>query len=223
MFSAVFCVHVRDKCARVLPRRDCGTRPGAKLPLKRLHANGNSYGPQWPLRWQQRSPEHAYAARSEPGGRHMRLWRMSAQTRLEDACWQEDAGRWHFAGSAVLYVSQSPELAVLEALVHHRVGMSGYWLSSISVPPRVRMRTIALDDLPADWRRRKRHTRALGDAWLREARYPVLCVPSAVVPVSHNYLVNPAHAAVHGRLRLHPVTPMRFDRRLVDPSLPAAR
>jgi RES domain-containing protein len=150
----------------------------------------------------------------------MRLWRMSTQTRLAEACWQEESGRWHYAGRAVLYVSQTPELAVLEALVHHRIGVDGYWISSLWVPDGARIHAIALDALPADWRRRKALTRELGEAWRSEARYPVLRVPSAVVPLSHNFLINPAHPAVHGKLRLRPVTPMKFDRRLVDPAIP---
>ena len=104
----------------------------------------------------------------------MRLWRMSAQTTLEEACFQQQAGRWHYAGRALVYLSQSPELAVLEALVHHRLGMGGYWLSSLVLPRGARFHTIDLDDLPADWRRRKSLTRKLGEDWLVEARTPAL-------------------------------------------------
>jgi RES domain-containing protein len=145
----------------------------------------------------------------------MRLWRMSAQTTLAEASWQEQAGRWHYAQRPLLYLSASPELAVLEARVHHRTGMDGYWLSSLVLPEGLALRTIGLDELPSDWRRRKALTRRLGQAWFLERRYPVLCVPSAVVPLSRNYLLNPAHPALQGKLRLHAVTPMRFDRRLL--------
>ena len=72
----------------------------------------------------------------------MRLWRMSATRTLEEASWQEKAGRWHYAGSAVLYLSRSPELAVLEARVHHRVGMDGYFMSSVNVPASARIHAI---------------------------------------------------------------------------------
>jgi RES domain-containing protein len=42
-----------------------------------------------------------------------------------------------------------------------------------------------------------------------------LRVPSAVVPLSHNFLLNPEHGALRGKLRLRLETPMRFDRRLL--------
>jgi RES domain-containing protein len=145
----------------------------------------------------------------------MRLWRMSVQTTLPDACRQEQAGRWHRAGATVLYLSQSPELAVLEARVHHRIGMDGYWIASVGIDDALRYRTLALDALPADWRTRKAFTRKLGMAWLDAGREPLLRVPSAVVPLSYNFLVNPDHPSLRGRLRLRLDTPMRFDRRLV--------
>jgi len=115
----------------------------------------------------------------------------------------------------VLYLSQSPELAVLEARVHHRVGMHGYWLASVGIPDRLRMRTLTLEELPADWRSRKALTRAIGTRWLEEGHEAALRVPSAVVPLAHNVLVNPEHRAVRGKLRLTLATRMRFDRRLL--------
>jgi RES domain-containing protein len=144
----------------------------------------------------------------------MRLWRISKHTTLADACRQEEAGRWHYAGASLLYLSATPELAMLEALVHHRIGMDHYFLTSVSVPGRVRIRTLGDADLPRDWRHHKRWSRALGDAWLEDGRVPVLSVPSAVCPVSRNFLVNPAHPSL-GRLRLRVHAPVQFDRRLL--------
>ena len=144
----------------------------------------------------------------------MRLWRISMHTTLADASHQQEAGRWHYAGRTLLYLSATPELAMLEALVHHRVGMDRYFLTSVSVPDRIRIRSLAAADLPRDWRHRKRWSRALGEAWLDEGRVPVLSVPSAVCPVSRNYLLNPAHPALR-RLRLRVDSPVRFDKRLL--------
>jgi RES domain-containing protein len=144
----------------------------------------------------------------------MRLWRISQHVTLADAVRQEEAGRWHFAGRTLLYLSATPELAMLEALVHHRIGMDRYWLTSVAIPAAARIRTVDGAELPRDWRHRKPWSRALGEAWLDEGRVPVLCVPSAVCPVSRNYLLNPAHPALR-RLRLRVDSPVRFDRRLL--------
>ncbi len=144
----------------------------------------------------------------------MHLWRISKHTTLADACHQQEAGRWHYAGRTLLYLSATPELAMLEALVHHRVGMDHYFLTSVSVPGRIRARMLDDADLPRDWRHRKPWSRALGEAWLVDGRVPVLSVPSAVCPVSRNFLLNPAHPALR-RLRLRVHTPVRFDKRLL--------
>lgn len=52
-----------------------------------------------------------------------------------------------------------------------------------------------------------------GDAWLNEERTPVLQVPSAIVPESPNFLINPAHAAAVG-VRIVRCRGFAFDRRL---------
>ncbi len=36
-------------------------------------------------------------------------------------------------------------------------------------------------------------TRAIGDAWLQNARNPALSVPSAIVPGDRTYILNPRH------------------------------
>ena len=38
-----------------------------------------------------------------------------------------------------------------------------------------------------------RETRAWGDRWLEEASSPVLRMPSNIVPIESNFLINPSH------------------------------
>ena len=54
---------------------------------------------------------------------------------------------------------------------------------------------------------------AFGDAWLCEKRTPVLQAPSAIVPESPNFLINPAHEAAVG-VRIVRRRRFEFDRRL---------
>jgi RES domain-containing protein len=104
-------------------------------------------------------------------------------------------GRWNSRGTAVVYTSSTKSLAALESLVH--------------LNPPVHFRYVALpiefDDglveilprkaLPADWSAEPPapSSKALGDAWVREARSALLAVPSLLVAGEPNYLVNPAH------------------------------
>jgi RES domain-containing protein len=142
-------------------------------------------------------------------------WRLAADDDWEAAERQDKAGRWHYAGDRIVYGSRSPELAVLEALAHHRAGKGGpYWMCRILGPADATMQQVDPDALPAGWRQRKPVTRALGRRWLRAAGSVLLQVPSAVCTRAWNVLVNPALAGPPC-WRIERVSPFRFDRRLV--------
>lgn len=59
--------------------------------------------------------------------------------------------------------------------------------------PEVAIQSIRLDELPAEWQSRLECTRDLGTAWLQKKETPLLRVPSAIVPETANFLLNPAH------------------------------
>jgi len=142
-------------------------------------------------------------------------WRVATGTTWAQASRQDKAGRWHYAGSELVYVSSTPELAVLEALAHHRPGRSGYWLSRVMTRARLSDRMVRLDALGPDWRKHKRSSRRLGHRWLQEGDVPLLNVPSALCGLARNLLINPA-LVPPGSVWIEPVTRFRFDRRLVQ-------
>jgi RES domain-containing protein len=106
-------------------------------------------------------------------------------------------GRWNPPGVGILYTSASPELALLEQMVHLR-----------SLPysdlPRLVLLTLELPEpprlfdpteLPPNWRDESDFSdnhRAIA-SWLSKPDRLALGVPSAVVPDSFNYLLHPAH------------------------------
>jgi RES domain-containing protein len=71
-----------------------------------------------------------------------------------------------------------------------------------------------------DWQAAPAHTRAIGDAWLREGKSAVLVVPSALAPHTESYLLNPAHPDLQppggGRIRIVEVENYPFDSRLFE-------
>lgn len=109
-------------------------------------------------------------------------------------------GRWTSAGRRAVYVADSIALALLEVFVHEPLTLlPSYEIFPVSFDAG-EMETVEAGLLPRDWRApvAPAANRALGDAWLDRARLPVLRVPSAVVPRSWNFVLNPAHPRFGG-------------------------
>jgi RES domain-containing protein len=72
--------------------------------------------------------------------------------------------------------------------------------------------------LPADWRADPppASTQSIGDAWVLASRSAVLRVPSVVVPLESNYILNPRHPDF-ARPRIEPPMPFPLDPRLPLP------
>ena len=148
-------------------------------------------------------------------------WRIVLPARAADAFSGEGArrfgGRWNSPGAAVVYASEHASHAALEILVHFQ-----------PITPRARFAAFRLDfpdtlitripaaELPAGWRGSPPgpDTMQLGDAWLRAGRSAVLAVPSAIIPVETNFLLNPAHPDFR-RIRIAKPEPFTFDPRLL--------
>jgi RES domain-containing protein len=125
-------------------------------------------------------------------------------------------GRWNPKGVPVIYTAQSRSLGALEQLVHliqPRI-LSGFVIASITFDRR-RMQIIDIGELPRGWNRpvAPPQLKQLGLQWIAAARFPVLAVPSAVVPGEWNYLVNSAHPEF-SRMRRSELSPFVYDRRL---------
>jgi RES domain-containing protein len=128
-----------------------------------------------------------------------------------------NGGRWNPAGVAMVYLADTLPLAVLETLVHlerSRV-LEAYVYFEVTFDDELVL-TLGDDDLPEDWQANPEpaSTLAIGKAWVAHQASLFLRVPSAVIPLSHNFLLNPAHPASN---RLKPKGPFPFtlDARLV--------
>ncbi len=97
------------------------------------------------------------------------------------------AGRWHPAGTRVLYASEHASLAVLETLIHAGGRkLPPRSLTRITIPEDIHIESAEWRDIPA--------SQSFGEAWVREARTAVLRVPSVAVNLlESNYVLNPAH------------------------------
>jgi len=124
-------------------------------------------------------------------------------------------GRWNLPGVRLVYTASSLSLAALELLVHvdHEDAPDDLVSVRIDVPDDLRIDEWSVADLPRDWGGLPAPPvlQEMGAGWAKSRAAAVLRVPSAVVPVEFNCLINPAHpeaarveARVTGRFVLDP-------------------
>lgn len=127
----------------------------------------------------------------------MKLWRISNYADLKGLGGLKTPARWHNRGIPVVYLAETPALALLEILVHFEMAPdevpTSYQLLEIDYSGSKGVSRLADDALSEDWRKDLNLTRAIGDEWLTSFKGSLLRVPSAVVPHSFNYLYNPRH------------------------------
>ena len=117
------------------------------------------------------------------------------------------------------YGSEHPGVAALEKLVwlenYERATKSDYVLLSLQLDPERHLERIELETLPEGWDGfpHLKATQRLGMRWLAEERSVALEVPSAVIPVAKNYLINPFHPSF-GALERGEAQPFSWDSRL---------
>ena len=144
------------------------------------------------------------------------LWRISGFNSLSGEGGLKYSARWHTAGHRVVYLAESPAGALIEHLVHLELNEKSwpafYDLMQISAPDGMEVETLSL---PAgdDWKRLTSVTRGLGDEWLRSKRTALARVPSAIMPTTWNFLLNPDHSEA-AKIRIVDIARAEYDPRL---------
>lgn len=127
----------------------------------------------------------------------MFLWRISNHSALDGRGGLLAGARWHFAGQPVVYLAETPAGSLLEVLVHLELDLASlpktFKLLKIEVPAGVATRSIDERSLATNWTDDADATAEMGTQWLESANSALLRVPSAIVPETHNYLLNPRH------------------------------
>ncbi len=155
----------------------------------------------------------------------MRTWRICKAEHAASAFTGEGAllypGRWHHAGTAVVYCSESRALAALEQLVHLQRSRlpPNFVCFSVTIPDDLPIREVRIAELSTDWRHHPGppELRDIGTRWAESGDGVVLRVPSAVVLGEHNFLLNPRHPDFR-RLEIGRLEPFAFDERIVGSS-----
>ena len=149
------------------------------------------------------------------------LWRISkrkyADTAFSGEGTRRAGGRWNSRGQGMVYTSGTLSLAALEVFVHMEVEDVATMLASIrlDIPTDVQIDYLATDRLPPNWRDIPAPIglAAMGDSWFKTGGTAILAVPSVVIPIEYNYLINPTHPDFV-KLSIESPQPFELDPRL---------
>ena len=147
----------------------------------------------------------------------MEIWRICKQKHQNSAF--SGAGglyapaRWSPQGFLVVYTSESLALASLE-FVHTESDRIPLVAIRAFLPDDIAVTAVSVNSLPSDWQDATAYLdlQNIGKQWLISQQSPVLKVPSAIIPVEFNYLLNPQHRDLH--LTLDPPLSFKFDKRM---------
>jgi RES domain-containing protein len=150
----------------------------------------------------------------------IRAWRIvnarNAATAFSGDGSRRSGGRWNSRGYRAVYLADSLALATLEVIVHgvSYETLQNYVCILASIPNKI-IQEVDQKSLPRNWRNDlpPAELRELGDRWLKEQKSAALKVPSAVIPMEYNYLLNPRHKDF-GKIEIAEPLSLAFDKRL---------
>ncbi|GAB3552517.1 RES family NAD+ phosphorylase [Spirosoma fluminis] len=130
-------------------------------------------------------------------------------------------GRWNPKGIGILYTSRTPELALLETLVHlpplTLPELPRLWLSTIRLPVDLDKAIFWLNPnrLPPYWRAGTlAETQTILTDWLLDPFSLAIAIPSAIIDTSYNLLLHPQHPAF-AQVEVVAQRPLPLDGRLL--------
>ncbi len=123
-------------------------------------------------------------------------------------------GRWHPQGHKIVYTAESLALASLEIFVHLESDRVPLVAIKAWLPDELEIEELEPERLPDNWQNTSAYSllQEMGRDWLTSLRTPILKVPSSIVPVEYNYLLNPRHPDL--KVVLEPPIKFKFDHRM---------
>ena len=136
----------------------------------------------------------------------------------DDGGARKTSGRWHEAGSGVIYASEHYSTAMLEKLVHYEGEMPpNQHFIEIPIPGGVAYEVVN-PDLIAGWSAPDGEAaRTFGRGWYTENRSAILLVPSVVARMERNIVFNTGHEDF-AKINTGLETPIWWDNRLFSAS-----
>ncbi len=153
----------------------------------------------------------------------MHLWRISNYESLGGEGGLRASARFHTKGRPIVYLAGSAAGAMVETLVHLNGRLdktpNNYKLLRMEAPEALDVTDLS-GALPKQWKDDLTLTRRLGDEWLAGQGSALARIPSAIMPDTSNYLLNPLHRDA-ATLRIVAVMNERYDARFFQQGTPA--
>ena len=106
-------------------------------------------------------------------------------------------GRWNSRGVRILYTAGSLALAVLEMMVHLNNAeiLLSYSFATVEFDERLILPVEEFRTLPENWSAAPPplEIQQIGDEWAEAQASVILKVPTSVLPIEFNYLINVGH------------------------------
>ena len=147
----------------------------------------------------------------------LRAWRITdiRYSALDGSGASRYGGRWNSPGRRAVYAAETYSGALLEVLVHASGRVPGRQVyTELLIPEGVPIEEITAEEVSGWDAPDFIASRAWGDRWIDERRTLVLLVPSVIVQVERNVVINPEHPNF-SRIRTSEPRPVRWDARLL--------
>jgi len=126
-------------------------------------------------------------------------------------------GRWNTLGQKVLYCGESIPLAFMESMIRRQgAGFNhDFQIAFIEIPDTSHIKTIESEVLGEDWNQLHNYSacQRITKDWYTNAESLALRVPSAVLSVCYNYVLNSMHKD-YKKVKVVQLTPLIPDPRI---------
>jgi RES domain-containing protein len=128
----------------------------------------------------------------------MELFRIAQEKYSVQLIASGTSGRWNMEGQHVLYTGSSRSLSTLELVVNQQAiqPVVNHKVMVISLADHSHLvSTIHQKELPQNWRYKSAYQelQKIGSDWYRSGKSLILKVPSAIVTMENNYIINTKH------------------------------
>lgn len=137
----------------------------------------------------------------------MEVFRISSEVFSKTLASSGRANRWNLKDQNVIYAGSSRSLASLELIVHRGAVKPAltYKVMVISLADDdYLMKQIQIKTLPSNWRSFAAYSnlQKIGSDWYNSRESLILKIPSAVIPLEYNYIINTEHPDFADKIRL---------------------